>query len=357
MHRPVDRDSLIRRSLRRRRPADWEPIDSVLLAWPHRPTTWPGRLSAVETFYTRWAREIARHATVRILAGGRGVDASQFLGDAIEVWDVPTDDAWIRDYGPQFIWESRPDGDDSMALVAFEYNSWGGKYPPFDQDCAVADHLSERLELPLERSPLVMEGGGIDFDGRGRALINQTCVIDPSRNPNWTIQQVEEELRIRIGIEQVVWMDVPSPSGDDTDGHIDQLARWLSPNRIAIFQGHPDGPHDQFISQRVEQQLRRWIEVHDADIELVFFPAVTPRKIHGQEVPQSYCNFHRLGPDVILMPTFGPPGDAVDDHAAGLLSEWTGAAVTKMDCRDMVYGLGALHCASIEIPKPSPPSP
>lgn len=326
------------------RVADWYPIEAAWLAWPTRSTTWPGRIDRIKKFYGQWIAAIAQSTPVCLL-----VDPANDVPDPIRTTSnvtlvtIQTDDVWIRDYGPQWIFDHG-----ELIAVGFEYNSWGGKYPPWNHDADAARRMAQYAGVRFEKVPMVLEGGAIEFDGQFGAMANQPCVIDDNRGAGATRGSVEQTLRESLGIEEMRWVDVTGPAGDDTDGHIDQIARYVSPNVIVVATGHPDCPADVAAMQQLHDQL---VAANDSDskaTEIVSLPAVPPRRIDGQIVPQSYCNFQRLGPDRLLVPTFGV---AADSRALAILREVTGADCEGVDCREMVYGLGALHCASNEQPK------
>lgn len=328
-------------------PAEWEPLAAVWLAWPHNVDTWPGRFDAIPNFYADWVRRIAQSTPVQLLVTEAAMPQCRSLVggvDRVTLHDVPTNDAWIRDYGPTFV---RHSADGTMHAVNWRYNSWGGKYPPWDLDDAAAKRVAKIAGLPIVSSKLCVEGGAMEFDGRGRMLTTPECLITDTRNPGWTKRSISQELHRRLGITEIVWLDGGGLVGDDTDGHIDQLARFVDAKNVVVAVcDDADDPNHDGLEQNY-RQLKLWADQTRPRVTVHRLPIPPARSVDGQRVPESYCNFLRLGPDRLLAATFGAE---TDDHAIGLLTELSGVAVEPIDCRDLVWGLGALHCASREQP-------
>ena len=338
-------------SVRRRVPAEWEPQSCIWLAWPHNRDTWPGYFDHIPTFFSRWIASIAESTPVRVLAGqDLASQCESAVGHVpnVEIVDVPTDDCWIRDYGPTFVVNEI---DAALHAVNWRYNAWGEKYPPWDKDNEATARICDHLSIPVSNSPLCLEGGAIETDGGGRLITSPGCLITQSRNPGWDQAQIESELSRQLGVSDILWLSGGGLAGDDTDGHVDQLVRFI--DRENVVAATCPATHDENYAplQKNLQQLREWasrtvprVTVHELDIP----PA---RHINGQRVPESYCNFLRLGPDRIQLPTFGA---VTDQQAKALLAALTGATIEPIDCRELVWGLGALHCASRDQPLAAP---
>ena len=329
-------------------PAEWEPQECVWIAWPHNKETWPERFEPIPTFFAMWVKLIAESSPVRVLANAElARECGKLLGPQrqIELIDVPTNDCWVRDYGPTFV---LGDSGTHLSLVDWQYNAWGGKYPPWDSDAAVCKRLGSEFRLPVAVSELVVEGGALEFDGGGRLLTTPSCLLGKNRNPGVSKELVAQELHRLTGMTEVVWLDGGGLEGDDTDGHIDQLARFIDRENVVVCVSNY--PHDKQASGLHQNwlQLKAWAETTSPRPEVHQLPAPATRRVNGQAVPQSYCNFLRLGSERLLVPQFHAPED---DYAAGLLRELSGADVTQVDCSDLVWGLGALHCASRDQPK------
>ena len=332
----------------RRVPAEWEPQECIWLAWPHNRDTWPGRFDTIPPFFAHWVHVIAESMPVRVLVGSENASqCTKLIGgkNNVELIDIPTNDCWIRDYGPTFVLS---DNDQKLSLVDWQYNAWGGKYPPWDMDAAVCNAMSEELQLPKVTNQLFVEGGALEFDGNGRLLTTPGCLLANNRNPKATKNEVSEELQRLTGVTEIVWLDGGGLDGDDTDGHIDQLARFIDHQNVVVCtSNHKQDKHSAGL-QANYLQLKAWGETTSPAVNVHQLPAPALRHINGQPVPQSYCNFLRLGPERLLVPSFNA---TEDDYAAGLLGELTGISVTRVDCSDLSWGLGALHCASRDQPQ------
>ena len=342
----------------RRVPAEWEPVDGVWLAWPHNRQTWPGyeqasgykqaslRFNAIAPFFADLVRQLAELTPVYLLADSKiASHARHHLGSSqgVTFVDIPTDDTWVRDYGPTWV-TSRSTGE--FFGVHWRYNAWGGKYGACDMDRDAAKEICEFLDLPRHASPLCLEGGALEFDGDRRLITTTHCLLTDSRNPGWTKHEITTELRKQTGATEIAWIDCKGIQGDDTDGHIDQLARFVDRNNLVVAVADANDLNHLEL-QSLWRQLESWASSTDPLVSLHPLPIPPARYVDGKRVPESYCNFLRLGPEHLFLPVFGAKSD---DHAIGLLKELTGATVHPVSCRDFAWGLGALHCATREIP-------
>lgn len=333
-------------------PPEWEPQQAIWLAWPHRHDSWPGRFDAIPDFYARWIPLIAESTPVRLLITADLLDQARGrLPDSLPLqWvDVGTNDCWIRDFGPTFV--SRL-SEGTIEAVDWQYNAWGGKYPPWDLDQQAAQKICQWSNVPRHVSNLCLEGGALETDGRGRLLTTSSCLVTPTRNPGWSAEQIAGELYRRLGVTEIVWLDGGSLDGDDTDGHIDQLARFIDPENIVVAVCDDPSDSNQVSLEANFRQLRLWADTTDPLVQVHRLAIPPARFIARQRVPESYCNFLRLGKERILVPTFAAP---TDRPALDLIAQLSGADVTGVDCSDLVWGLGALHCASRDQPAPETP--
>jgi len=331
----------------RRVPAEWEAQACVWIAWPHNRETWPGSFESIPAFFARWIASIAESTPVRVLvADQQAPQCEAAIGRLANVTlvDIPTNDCWIRDYGPTFV---RNDLSGTMYGVKWKYNAWGGKYPPWNLDDAAARLICNDQGIECVDSQLCLEGGAIETDGAGRLITTPGCLLTDARNPGWTRSRIEDELQLWLGVHEIVWLSGGGLAGDDTDGHIDQLARFIDPQNIvtAVCDDSSDENHAALDANY--RQLRHWAETANPPVTVHRLPIPPQRQVNGQRVPESYCNFLRLGPSRLQMPVFNVTSD---DHAARLLRELSGVDVEPIDCRDLVWGLGALHCASRDQP-------
>lgn len=266
---------------------------------------------------------------------------------AIELVDVATNDCWVRDYGPTFVLDGG-----ELVGVHWRFNAWGGKYPPWDLDAAAGRAICQAAGAGYEPSPLGLEGGAIDGDGRGRLLTTPDCLQTASRNPGWNREQIVGELYRRLGATEILWLDGGGLQGDDTDGHIDQLARFVSTDQVVCAVAQRDDQANHLALERNHRQLVAWADQTSPPVTVHRLPLPPPRCIQGTRVPESYCNFLMLGTAAVLVPTFG--NRRADDVALGILGELLpGRELIGIDAQHFAWGLGAWHCASQQQPAAS----
>ena len=265
--------------------------------------------------------------------------------EGVECIDVPTNDSWLRDTGPMFL---LPRGECPLpaAAVAWGWNAWGGKYPPWDDDARVAHTIADRLGLPVFEPGIVLEGGAIETDGEGTLLVNERCVVDERRNPGLSRDVMERSIRDQLGADRVIWIG-GDLRGDDTDGHIDQLARFVAPGRVvAARQPDRDDPNHASLEANLallasaEDARGRRLEVIPIDIPSRF-------AFDGEQLPASHLNFY-IATGVVLVPVFGAATDA--EAVRTLAACFPGRRIEPVDCRDLIRGRGALHCISRDQP-------
>jgi agmatine deiminase len=332
----------------RRVPAEWEPQAGIWLSWPHNLDTWPEHFEGIPEFFANWVRVISESTPVHVLAANDAAKQCEAMIHGIsgvEIVPIATNDCWIRDYGPTFVEQ----GTDRKPIgINWRYNAWGGKYPPWDLDDQVATKVCRHLGIPCWNGSLCLEGGALEVDGGGRLLTTPDCLITPTRNPGLTKEQIAVELYRQLGVDEIVWLDGGGLRGDDTDGHIDQLARFIDPQNVVVAVCDDSGDENAEGLEQNRCQLHLWGDSTTPRVTVHRLPIPPARYIQGTRVPESYCNFLRLGKERLLVPTFDAP---TDSYALGLLGELSGAEVTGIDCRQMVWGLGALHCGSRDQPR------
>ncbi|MBK1720450.1 agmatine deiminase family protein [Thiocystis violacea] len=338
----------------RRLPAEWEPQSGVMLTWPHAETPWADQLERVESLYAELAALIARYEGVLIvcrdadhaehargLATGAGADPARLrLGLA------PSNDTWTRDHGPIGL---LTDGVRPL-LLDFRFNGWGGKFQA-DLDTRITGRLSEAGvfgDAPREESPLVLEGGAIETDGRGTLLAVTRTLVDPLRNPGRSREDIEQELTARLGIRHFLWLERGAISGDDTDGHIDTLARFCDPGTICHARGEDPTDPDYAELRAMEQELKALRDPDGQPYRLVPLPSPAPiLDADGERLPAGYANFLIIN-GAILLPVYGDPADA---EAQSVLSGlFPGRAILPLDCRPLIRQGGSLHCISMPLP-------
>lgn len=334
-----------------RLPAEWEPHAATWLAWPHRRATWLGPFAEIPPVYERLACLIAAHEPVRII-GSAGVLAEPrglLEGVAgITFVEIATNDSWVRDTGPVFLVPAAG-GNRSPGVrtaVAWGWNAWGGKYPPWDDDARVARGIATWLGLPTVEPGVVLEGGAIDGDGDGTLLANERCVVDERRNPGLGRSQMERAMCSHLGVERVLWVR-GDLAGDDTDGHIDQLARFVAPG-VVLAARQPDGldPNSGPLAENL-QLLRGHVDARGRRLDVI--PVDVPSRFayEGTQLPASHLNFY-VANGLVAVPVFGGPSD--DAALRAIAACFPGRRIEPVDCRQLVRGRGGIHCITRDEP-------
>jgi agmatine deiminase len=257
----------------------------------------------------------------------------------------PTNDAWVRDHGPIFI--QRTDADRSVeAIIDWKFNAWGGKYPPYDLDDVIPTRIAGELGLPVFQPEIVMEGGSIDVNGLGTLLTTESCLLNPNRNPNLSRMEIEQYLRSYLGVTHILWLG-DGITGDDTDGHVDDLSRFVDPRTVvtAIEEDPTDDNYEPL--QRNLERLNRMSDQDGRPLRVVTLPMPRPLWHDGQRLPASYANFY-IANELVLLPGYDPPRD--EEAASTLQSLFPSREVITIDCTDLVWGLGAFHCVTQQWP-------
>jgi agmatine deiminase len=260
---------------------------------------------------------------------------------------IPTNEAWARDHGPAFVLRQRR-GKTEAAIVDWGFNAWGGKYPPWDADDNVPTRIAEELKLPVFYPGIVMEGGAVDFNGAGTVMTTTSCLLNKNRNRGLSKARIETYLRDYYGQKHVIWLG-DGIEGDDTDGHIDDLARFIDARTIAIaLEGNPLDPNYQIL-RRARQALDQARDQDGNPFTIVELPMPRPLSYEGQRVPATYVNFY-FANGALLVPTFGHPPR--DRQAIRMLQKHLpDRKVIGIDCRNLIWGLGAIHCFTQQQPK------
>jgi agmatine deiminase len=334
-----------------RMPAEWERQEAVWLSWPHNRETWPGSFRAIPRKFAEIAAQISLREKVRVnIAKARQKRALALIADAgadlanVEFFDHPTNDAWCRDHGPIFV---RRDKTGEVAVTDWVYNSWGGKYPPYNLDNRVPKSIARALGLRRFENKMVLEGGSIDVNGSGLLLTTEACLLNKNRNPRLTKAQIEERLKAMLGVRTILWLG-DGIVGDDTDGHVDDLTRFCGERSLVTsVERNERDPNFEALHENLER-LRSMRTEAGAKFRIAELPMPAPVIHRGKMLPASYANFLVIN-GAVLMPAFAQPKR--DREAAEVLGScFRGREVVPIDCLELVRGLGTLHCISQQQP-------
>jgi agmatine deiminase len=350
-------------------PAEWEPHEATWLAWPHNPEDWPGKFPSIPWLYAEIVRVLAAHERVHLIvediAAQRRIESMLKRGaadlDQVSFHSWPTDRGWTRDSGPIFL----RDNSGNAGLTNWQFNGWA-KYDDWHLDNEIPSRVSELLSLPewqpsvqshhgAKQHRVVLEGGSIDVNGAGTLLTTEECLLSEmqQRNPGVSREQLEQVFSDYLGIDQVLWLN-RGIAGDDTHGHIDDIARFVTRDTIvaAVESDTSDANHAPLAENLARLKTARTREGKPFNIVELHLPR--PVVFRGQRLPASYANFY-IANGQVLVPTFHDPNDRL---ALNILADvFPGRAIIGVHCVDLVWGLGTLHCMTQQQPAALPSKP
>ncbi|MBA3963372.1 MAG: agmatine deiminase family protein [Chthoniobacterales bacterium] len=332
-----------------RMPAEWESHAATWLSWPRREgISFPDSYARVlPTLRTMVAALLESEAVeINVSNGAHEAEARAALeglpNERLTFHEIPTNEPWCRDHGPIFLTRSE---EPRLAIVDWDYNAWGGKYPPCDLDDVVPTRIAAELEVPVFYPRMILEGGSIEVNGAGALLTTEGCLLNPNRNPQLTREQIEQRLRDYLGVREILWLG-DGIEGDDTDGHIDDLTRFVD-ERTVVTVVEPDEADANHAPLQANLERLRSLTIAGKPLEILELPM--PRRIvrEGMRLPASYANFY-LANERVLLPTFAEPNDEV---AAEILRHaFPTRRVVPIDCQELIWGLGAFHCLTQQQP-------
>jgi agmatine deiminase len=335
------------KSLGYRMPAEWEPQEAIWLTWPHNELTWPGgMLEEVERTYVEIIRALHTGQKIKLLV--RDAESEARILPILERADVAltqivfvriaAEDSWIRDYGPTFLIHPRSR---QLAMVNWIFNAWGNKYDDLIADNRIPGELNRSLGLPMFEPGIVLEGGSIEVDGAQTVLTTEQCLLNKNRNPNLSRAEIEQYLREYLNVENVLWLR-EGIAGDDTDGHIDDIARFI--RKDAVICAYEDDPADEnyLILKDNFERLTSF------GLNVVKLPMPGYIGDRHSRLPASYANFY-IGNSAVVVPVFGHTNDR---RALEIIQEcFPSRRVVGVQAATMVHGLGTIHCCSQQEPR------
>lgn len=332
-------------------PAEWEKHEGVWLAWPHDPETFPDRIEKVENIYIKIIRYIHESEQVHLLVKDepmkervtRIFENNNFNCERIHFFIFDYADVWIRDYGPIFLTNEHKD---RLAMVHWRFNAWGEKYEELMKDTVIPAMINRTMHLPCFDPRMVLEGGSIDVNGKGTLLTTEQCLLNRNRNPNLSRQEIEDKLREYLGVIHIIWLR-NGILGDDTDGHIDDIARFVNPTTI-VCAYEEDMSDDNYPFLKENYELLLEAKDQDGDqFNIIKLPMPGFVGYEQGRLPASYTNFF-IGNTVILVPIFGHNND---QQALDIIQDiFPDRTVVGIPSNDLVYGFGAIHCITQQKP-------
>lgn len=334
-------------------PAEFAQQEAMWLSWPHKEASWPGKIDAIYPVYAKFIGLIAEAQKVRInvvdlamkaFAEKHLIAVNGNLNN-VEFYFNPTNDAWCRDHGPAFVVNY---AEKKKSIVDWGYNAWGGKYPPFDLDDVVPTRIAKEFGLDVFHPGIVMEGGSVEFNGKGTLLTTTACLLNKNRNPHLSQKQIEQYLSDYYGVNHFLWLG-DGIVGDDTDGHIDDITRFVNEDTVVTVVEENKADENYHLLQENLKELKTMRLESGKQLNIVELPMPSPVVYEDQRLPASYANFY-IGNEYVVVPTFRDEKN--DDSALTILQEcFKTRKVVGLDSTDIIWGLGSFHCLSQQEPK------
>ncbi len=332
-------------------PAEFAKHSATWLSWPHKEESWPGKIETIFPIYSQFVKLVAEGENVNInvadekmkqKAIGHLQKANADLSN-IHFFFHPSNDAWCRDHGPAFLVHSK---EKKKMVVKWNYNAWGGKYPPFDLDNQIPISIAKHYGLPLATPGIIMEGGSVDFNGKGTVLTSTACLLNPNRNPHLSKEEIEKHLIDYYGVENILWLG-DGIAGDDTDGHIDDITRFVNDDTVVtVVEENKADENYKPLKANLELLAKMKLE-NGKSLNIVQLPMPAPVYHEGQRLPASYANFY-IANKYVVVPTYR---DKKDDQALDILQKYfPNRKVVGLDSADIIWGLGSFHCLSQQEP-------
>jgi len=333
-------------------PAEFAPHVATWLSWPHKEASWPGKIDSIYPSYTAFIKALTAGEKVCINVKDEAMKAfavahlQKAAADLskVEFFFHPTNDAWCRDHGPAFL--INPAADQKKVIVNWNYNAWGNKYPPYDLDDVIPTLIAKQYKIPVYNPGIIMEGGSVEFNGKGTLMTSTACLLNKNRNPQLNQEQIEDYLRNYYGVEQILWVD-EGIVGDDTDGHIDDTVRFVNGDTVitVIEENKADENYD--LLQHNLAQLKQMRLLNGKQLNIVELLMPSELIYEDQRLPCSYANFY-IANAAVVVPTFRSKRD--DKAMQVIQSCFPDREVVGIDSTDIIWGLGSFHCLSQQEP-------
>lgn len=333
-------------------PAEFAAHQSTWLSWPHKEASWPGKIEKIFPSYIAFIKTLVRFEDVNINVcdAVMQANATNMLQQAgvelsrVHFYIHPTNDAWCRDHGPAFLLNKHEPG--KKAIVDWNYNAWGNKYPPFDLDDVIPTKIGKAMGLEVFHPGIIMEGGSVDFNGSGTVMTSTACLLNKNRNPHLSQEQIEQYLMDYYGQDQVLWVD-EGIVGDDTDGHIDDTVRFINEDTvITVIEENKQDENYQLLKHNLKQ-LQQMRLLNGKQLNIVEIPMPDDVIWEDQRLPASYANFYIANHQVIV-PTYRCKKD--EQVLLTIQDCFPEREVVGIDSTDIIWGLGSFHCLSQQEP-------
>ena len=329
-------------------PAEWEQHEGTLMEWPVKSSlVWPENHAEVCASYAKVAKAISEfEKVIMIVDEDTAEEAKVLCGEEMEYLTVPHNDAWCRDNGPTFLLNSKK----QLSAVNWKFNAWGEKYPHFDLDNQVAPEVLKHFQIPYFNSPIILEGGSIHVDGEGTLLTTRECLLNKNRNAHLSEEQIEEEMKQRLNVSRVIWLN-KGLFGDETDGHVDNVACFAKPGVVLIQACHdPEDTNGEVTRENLEI-LKNARDSAGRTLEVIEIPHPPARYYQGERLTLSYLNFYIVNGGVIL-PVFGGDAEQTDKRAVEILRKvFPERKIVAVDGGDLIKEGGNVHCITQQIPR------
>jgi agmatine deiminase len=333
-------------------PAEFEHHVATWLSWPHKLASWPGKIESIYPSYCSFIRALAANEFVHINVVNeemknfalKKLELNSYQIDRVRFYTHPTNDAWCRDHGPAFL--INPAAAQPRIIIDWNYNAWGNKYPPFDLDDRIPTLIAAAYEIPVLYPDIIMEGGSVDFNGKGTVITSESCLLNENRNPLLSRSGIESFLEAYYGIDQVLWVK-DGIVGDDTDGHIDDTVRFFNEDSVLAVVEENKSDDNYEILQRNLTDLKKMRLLNGKQLNVVELPMPDKIFYEDQRLPASYANFY-IANGLVIVPTFRSDKD---EKALRIIQEaFPERQVLGIDSVDIIWGLGSFHCLSQQEP-------